>query len=198
MNIKKILFYLLAAVLGGCVPSLHPLYSDKDVIFEEKLLGQWKEGDNIWTFEKGAEPNSYDLSIMIDEEDGRFKAHLTKIEGKLFLDLFPEEAEINANDYYKMHILPAHSFLKIEAVDPNLVIRAMNPDTMKELLKNNPDILKHEFIESDYPVLTASTEQLRKFMAEHMKDEKFFGDLTNLERIVTAKSEDEKPAEPNK
>ncbi len=34
---KKALFYLLAALLGGCVPvmSLHPLYTEKDVVFEK-------------------------------------------------------------------------------------------------------------------------------------------------------------------
>lgn len=48
MKGKKLLFYSLAAILGGCVPvmSLHPLYTEKDVLFEEKLLGSWVDGPN--------------------------------------------------------------------------------------------------------------------------------------------------------
>jgi len=48
MKTKKLLFYSLAALLGGCVPvmSLHPLYTEKDVLFEEKLLGRWVDGPN--------------------------------------------------------------------------------------------------------------------------------------------------------
>ncbi len=34
MRIKKLLFYLLAALLGGCVPvmSLHSLYTEEDEV----------------------------------------------------------------------------------------------------------------------------------------------------------------------
>ena len=46
MKTKKFLFYLLAVFLGGCVLSLHPLYTEKDLIFEEKLLGTWAKNDS--------------------------------------------------------------------------------------------------------------------------------------------------------
>ena len=41
MNTRKALFCILALLLGGCLPvmSLHPLYTDDDLVFEEKLLG---------------------------------------------------------------------------------------------------------------------------------------------------------------
>ena len=56
MKVKKFLFYLLAALLGGCVPvmSLHSLYTEENVVFEEKLLGTWVDDPNspetIWEF----------------------------------------------------------------------------------------------------------------------------------------------------
>ncbi len=48
MNAKKFFFYLLAVLLGSCVPvmSLHPLFNEKDVVFDEKLLGTWVEEPN--------------------------------------------------------------------------------------------------------------------------------------------------------
>ena len=55
---KKALFYLIAALLGGCLPvaSLHPLYTDKDVIFEKELLGKWVDDPNnpefTWQFSR--------------------------------------------------------------------------------------------------------------------------------------------------
>ncbi len=58
MRTKKLLFHLPAALLAGCVPvmSLHPLYTDKDVIFEEKLLGTWLDDpnspDTAWQFKR--------------------------------------------------------------------------------------------------------------------------------------------------
>lgn len=67
MRTKKLLFHLLAALLAGCVPvmSLHPLYTDEDVIFEEKLLGTWLDDSNdTWTFERISEfHESYALTF---------------------------------------------------------------------------------------------------------------------------------------
>lgn len=34
-------FYLLAVILGGCVPSLHPLFTENDLIFDANLVGKW-------------------------------------------------------------------------------------------------------------------------------------------------------------
>jgi len=199
MSTKLSAFYLAVILIAGCVPSLHPLYTEKDVIFEEKLLGRWKEDDNIWTFKKGSDPNSYELNIRVDNEDGRFEAHLTKIKDSMYLDLYPDEPEIQANDYYKMHLLPVHTFLKVEAIDPNLQMRMMNPEFIAELVESNPDAVKHELVDDDNDrvVLTASTQQLRQFIAEYENEEKLFGDISNMERIVAAECEDEKPAEPN-
>jgi len=61
MSTKKLLFYLLAVLLGGCLPglpvvSLHPLFGEKDVVFDEKLLGVWVDDPNspetTWEFKK--------------------------------------------------------------------------------------------------------------------------------------------------
>ena len=43
MRTKKILFYCLAALMGGCVPimSLRPLFTSEDLVFDEKLLGTY-------------------------------------------------------------------------------------------------------------------------------------------------------------
>ncbi|MHC4244422.1 MAG: hypothetical protein ACYSU4_18605, partial [Planctomycetota bacterium] len=82
-QVKKALFYLLAALLGGCVPvmSLHPLYTEKDVVFEERLLGRWVDDpsspETIWEFSRIEEPNNAYNLLFSDEEGkkGSFVAH---------------------------------------------------------------------------------------------------------------------------
>ena len=36
---------LLAVVLSACVPSLHPFYTETDLVFDPALLGEWVEED---------------------------------------------------------------------------------------------------------------------------------------------------------
>ena len=47
-----LLGFLLLPV--GCVPSLHPLYTDQDVIFDQSVLGVWAEDGSKETW--GAHP----------------------------------------------------------------------------------------------------------------------------------------------
>ena len=197
MNIKKLLFYLLAGLLGGCVPSLHPLYTDKELVFQEELLGTWVEsGGQEWRFEKSEGEKSYDLTVGDGSEKGEFIAHLVKIDGMLFLDLFPEKPQLEANNFYKLHLLRVHTFMKIELIEPTLQMRMIDPDKMQDMLEDNPTLIKHEILE-DGIVLTASTEQLQQFMIEHANDEGLFGDASELKRLESKDPNDPKLIDPN-
>ncbi len=196
MKTRKFLFYLLAGLLGSCVPSLHPLYTDKELVFDEKLLGSWNEGDQVWEFKKGEKEKSYDLVTDEEGKKGEFTAFLVRLQDSskadkekesarqtlLFLDLYPKEPKLETTDFYKFHLLPVHTFLKIEQLGTTLKIQAMNPEKLEKMLEGKPDLIKHEVLE-DRIVLTASPKDLQKFMLEHVKDEGLFGDPTELERI---------------
>ena len=105
METKIILFCLLSLILGGCIPltlSLHPLYTDDTVVYDEKLIGKWMGGDEIWQFSKAGE-KEYELRVLMSEKEGRFEAHLLELEGNMYLDLYPDSNESleNMNELYK-------------------------------------------------------------------------------------------------
>lgn len=196
MNCKKFLCYLLVFALGGCVPviSLHPLFSDADTIFEKKLLGTWVEDSNNptkWEFSDVNEPkNTYKL-IFTDEESkkGSFVARLVKLEDKLFMDVYPSEMPSDVNDaaktnwpYNAFFLIPAHTFLKIDSIEPTLKIALMMESDMKDLLTEKPDAVKHTFV-NDRLVLTASTKELRAFLLKYSNDKRLFmGDVALIRK----------------
>jgi len=77
--------------LSSCflVPSVHPLYTEADIVFDPALLGVWTADDSKDTLtfiEEGA--NSYKLIVAGDDgPKGEFIVHLVKIGGARFLDL---------------------------------------------------------------------------------------------------------------
>jgi len=162
------LFYLAALIVGGCIPSLHPLYTDQTLIFDEALIGKWigrdNSGDEIWQFSKAGE-KEYELRIVKDEKEARFEAHLLELEGKMYLDLYPGENQSmeNLNDYYKMHLISAHTFMKVDLTEPNLKLNWF----MQKLLEDDPNLLPHETVNKDQIILTASTEELQGFVIEN-------------------------------
>jgi hypothetical protein len=196
MKTKKALFYLLAGILAGCVPSLHSLFTEKDTFFDPQLVGAWSSSSEsskeTWQFTKKPDSNSYEV-IFTDNDGnkGSFVGALGKIDGMTFLDLFPDNTlmEIRSNEFYQAHLVPAHTFMKIEQIQPVLKMRAMDPDKTREMLKNDPNLLKYELIDDNRVVITAPTQQLQKFMKEHANDKGLFDGLTELKRL--------EPAEPN-
>ena len=207
---RKLLFYLLAAILGGCVPvmSLHPLYTEKDVIFEEKLLGTWVDDPNgpeaIWEFRRPEEAEKEYKLIVTDEEGkkGSFAVHLVKLTGRLFLDVYPanfpggdidlQEEDPNTLPYNSFFFVPTHTFIKIDSIGPELKMRLTDDEEMETLLKEDPNAVKHEIVEGK-PVLTASTKELQAFVLKYADDERLFSEETVLSRKKI-----KEPTDPNR
>ena len=214
MKTKEIFFYILAVLAGGCVPvmSLHPLHNEQTIVFEEKLLGTWVEEPNdksIWQFKRNASKDysekTYNLTFSDEKNSkGLFAAHLVKLEDKLFLDVYPIEMPCDTGDpnkvnwvYNAFFFVPAHTFIKVDAIEPNLTMRITDDEEMEKLLKEKPDAVKHQIVE-DYDsniLLTAPTEELQKFVLQYADDSRAFGSQIVLSRKETKdanKSDDTK------
>ena len=210
MKAKKILFYLLAALLGGCVPvvSLHSLYTKENVVFEEKLLGTWVDDPNspetTWEFNRIEESkNAYKLIFSDDKgQKGSFVANLVKLQNKLFLDVYPDELPWEPDDpneakwlYNSFFLIPVHTFIKIDSIEPQLKMRLTDDDKMAKLLKEDPNAVKHTSIE-DRLILTASTKELQAFVLKYAEDNRVFTNEVVLNRRETEKTNTLKAIEP--
>jgi hypothetical protein len=210
MNTKKFLFYLLAALLGGCIPvmSLHPLYTEETTVFEEKLLGNWIQDNNetTWEFSCPDKPAKTYKLILFDDENkkGSFDAHLTKLQNKLYLDVYPGAPPWDEEDpnkliwqYNTLFLMPVHTFIKIDSIEPQLKMRLTDDDEMKKLLKENPNAVKHESVKDGF-VLTASTKELQAFVIKYADDSRLFTDETVLRRKQTRASNEPNDISPEK
>ena len=136
--------------------------------------------------------------IYTDEEGkkGHFDAGLGKLNNMMFLNIFPQEPKLKENDFYKFHILRVHSFIKIEQIEPTLKMRTMDPDKMKEMLENDPNLIKYEIVQ-DRLVLTAPTKELQEFMKAHANDEGLFGEPGEWKRVQPREPDDPNAIDPN-
>ena len=191
--IKLVLAFLFVGVMVGCyVPSIHPLYTNQDLIFNPDLVGQWVEsekGKSQWMFAK-KEEKSY--ALRITQEDKKvfvFTARLLKVGAYHYLDLFPDTEDDTNDDFLLKSMLPVHSFLRIKQLTPTLEVEIMNTTWLTDFLKSNPDAVKHEamlFGEKDEPltVLTEKPKELQAFLAKHEKTEKVWNALNSLTKKI--------------
>ena len=181
MKLKTSGLILIAFLLAGCWPkSLHPFYTEKDVITDPKLAGKWldtEDGkvDATWTFTE-AENKRYDLVIRDDKDEVyKFDARLFILDGQRYLDLFSQKRD--------MSIIPAHHLLKVTELGSGLQFSTPNFEWLDKWLKENPKALAHlrvmdpenrENRDHDEPVLTAETKDLQSFLRKHKDEEGFW------------------------
>ncbi len=166
--------------LAGCVPTLNPVYTEENLVFESSVLGVWKQENTkaTWDFTKHGD-KQYRL-VFTDKtgQSGRFIAHLAKIDETTFLDLSLEKSEIEANAFYKYHLLPIHSVYMVKKLEPKMELTTIDLRWLNSYLESHPDSIQHA-TQGNRKLITASTKELQAFLLKH-KD-KFTAQL-NLKR----------------
>ena len=174
---------LSVLILAGCIPSLHEIYTEDDVVFDPALVGTWNQADGQgrWEFSRSGEKAYRLVHSDKDGRKGAFVVHLVKIGDLRFLDLYPEDPKLELNELYQFHLLPAHTFMHVPQVEPTLKLSVLNPEWLEKLLEQDPDAIRHEKVK-DRLVLTASTAELQAFLTRHHATEDAFADPLELTR----------------
>jgi hypothetical protein len=229
---KKFLLLLAGLLLlTGCVPvdSLNPLYTDKDLAFDESLLGSWVGAD------KGEEGG---LEILAREKDGKksyllvmtdkdkdlnvfkktvYHAWLVKLDEHLFLDVVQQSFEPQSATYFlqvksgksgptiqpalvkigeadylefqnaapdgkvRARVRRAHWIMKVAKEEKTLQLDWADDEAFGKAVQAGtvklPSTLLGEGKNKDV-VITASTQELQKFVVEHAEDKTFFNRKT--------------------
>ena len=182
---------VLAMVLLGWTPSLHPIYTEDDLYFEPALCGTWQCEEEGWTLLEFAEnPDidmAYDLSFTDDEGNpGSLLLRLVKVEDHMFLDCFPPMHEdlVFGDDL----TLDLHGFVLVEKIEPEFVIRDLDGEWLRDYLGEHPDELKLDTVQSVYAdcssrLLTSTTEEIQAFMVKHIDTEGAYGEPISFNQI---------------
>jgi hypothetical protein len=186
-KISLLVLVLVIAALQSCtIFSLHPLYEEEDLLYESALIGLWQDkedGDEFVAFER-IEDNRYLFRYMEAPKGGNipeitdtvsFEAGLLKVGDHYFLDLYPYFTGDRDESYFLFrNFVPTHSFLKIEWKTDEIILYMFEPDRMKKLFEQNRIRIKHEIINDDYIVITASTQDLQQFIKKYADDSAAF------------------------
>ncbi len=167
-RVLPVLPVLLLLPLPGClVVSLQPIYDEQHVVFEEGLIGTWKEADGNATLvvARGAW-NAYELAYTEGTDTTRVSGFLTRVGHSVLLDVTTaagvEEPPVTVQ---------AHWVFLADLRGDTLTLRAMDFDWFKShsghkaqaTLGIVPDVDGNR-------VMTASTAVLREWLTHHVSD----------------------------
>lgn len=181
---RRTLMWLAAgatvAGLAACSsPSLRSLYAPQSIVLDSQLPGEWvTDGPTVTRVTVSeAEGGLYAGSMTIHHE-GQFKTALaleialTRIDEHLFVDLFlakPDRERLASQ--YGFLALPVHQFMLMKIEDDTLRVWSFDGDWIRKSSGTNGFATETLPIAGqDVAVITADTESLRRFIAEHADD----------------------------
>jgi len=197
---KKLLFcFILLIVVNSCIPSLHPLYTKKDLILDNTIVGTWISDESskdisVWNIKKykyieqpgpfgGKHKFSdklYRLEHIQYSDTIGFDLFLIKLDNNFYFDFYPEDYE-SENYMRNIHLFPVHTFAKVEIEKNSIKINQFSISFLEELIKQNRIKISHEKSGQNI-ILTASTEELQKFVVKYADDEDAFEEPILLKR----------------
>ena len=189
---------VLAFILPGCVYTLYPIYTIKDLVYDNKLEGEWGTpgSKDSWKFENLLQhelapyrnkaewekqeflksslinKNSYLLTYTENGETRKMQANLARLDDNLFLDIFPDDLNLK-NKFFENQYVPVHTYAKIKINNDRIELYFFNTDLLNKLLEQNTIRIKHESLEY-YKLITASTDELQKFVKKYADREDLF------------------------
>ena len=170
------------------VKSLHPFYTEKDLVYKPELIGKWTGKDSAsWEirqhkafaglFKDEKPTQSYDIICTDNKGTSKFLAHLFSVGGQLYLDFYLPDIE--GPDLAVMHLIPAHTLARVELANNQITINWYNEEWLVKLFSENRIRIAHERIPYDLDkndpdhfqvVLTAPTADLQKFIIKYGND----------------------------
>jgi hypothetical protein len=163
-----------ALLVVGCIPSLNPFYTEKDLVSDKRIVGEWidkSESKEVWKFEE-AENKGYKFTYTEKEgKTGEFDAKLFKLGKEYFIDLIPSKCDFATNqaDLVAFAVFPGHLLIRVTQFEPELKLAFTDLDWLSKALEKDPSILQHH-VEDKRVVLTASTKDLQKFVLKHLTE----------------------------
>ena len=180
----RIAMLSMALGLTGCVPSLQPLYTEKDTVFDPALVGVWQKEKETWTLGAG-EGRAYEVTMKPEKGPAAgFEAHLVQLGKARFLDLYPEERDED-NAFYEFHRIPAHSISRIWLEGDTLRVAMLQDRWLADRIRSGQVQIGHEFVgpKRDAVILTAPTPQLQALVMRYADDTKAFADPEKYRRV---------------
>jgi len=191
---KKIIlttaFALLLIFLSSCLTTLHPIFTEKDLAYDPKLIGVWntenegKKGKVM--ISNLATENSVELPgnisaikqkgyfIIYQDENGKvsdqYIAFLARIGKHLYFDYFPadKKEDRKLDEFFGVHFVRMHTSYRVEILkDGSFELSQLDGSYVKNLIDEKKIRISHETDADDNTVITASTKELQQYLLKY-------------------------------
>ena len=183
-------FALLLIFLSGCLTTIHPIFTEKDLAYDSKLIGAWdteNEGKKgKVTINNLATENSVELPgnisvikqkgyfIIYQDENGKvsdqYIAFLARIGKHLYFDYFPadKKGDRKLDEFFGVHFVRMHTSYRVEILkDGSFELTQLDEGYVRRLIEEKKIRISYEKDADDNTVITASTKELQQYLLKY-------------------------------
>ena len=189
-KVSVILACTLVIFLSSCLRTLHPIFTSRDIVYEPKLIGNWKtenqgtKGSVIIT--SLAVDNSIELPekisrlrqlgylISYQDENGKateqYIAFLARIGKHLYFDYFPADKKDNKtiDEFFASHFVKMHTSYRVDtSKDGGFELSQLDELYVTKLIDEKKIHIIHEKDLKSNIVITASTDELQQYIIKY-------------------------------
>ena len=160
---------------------------------KNELIGTWvsSDEDELTVIIDSVAHDKYEFTMIDDEDTVAFEMGLLELNNQYFIDLYPLEdcsfpggGNCDMIELLVRNYIPIHTFMKLDYVNGILVLTEFDNERLIDLFANNRIRLPREMINDDeYVVITASTDELQKFISRYANDAEAFNEPSKYHRL---------------
>jgi hypothetical protein len=187
-NIHALAILVLVLGLTSCLSTVQPIFTEKDLVFDHKLLGKWRyTSKSASGFVEISVANNQDLAQQpglsklagktyllrytnAEGGDAAYFGFMVKLGNKYYMDHYPSETPATANyePFYKNHYLKMHTcYLLSRNKDNSFELKQFDETYMKQLIDDKKIRIRHETREDGSLIITASTQELQQYIMKY-------------------------------
>ena len=183
-------FTFLLIFLSSCLTTLHPIFTEKDLAYDPKLIGTWnieREGSKERVIITNlATENSLELPgnisdikekgylISYQHEDSvnpeRYIAFLARIGKYLYFDYYPayNKEDQKIDEIFGAHYVKIHTSYRVEILnDGSFELSQLDGSYVNSLIDQKKIRISYETGADDNIVITASTSELQQYLIKY-------------------------------
>lgn len=177
----------MLSLLNSCgLLTLHPIFTEKDLVFDARILGTWKTGNGVVIQYARASKNELgELSEVFKQQsdkiylmkrkdpDGRetkYYAFLVKLGPDYYFDYYPTTVDRTGkiDEFYAVHHVRLHAISRVDIVsNASIKIAEFDDSYMKKLIDAKNIRIRREQLGKDKFLVTASTDELKQYIIKY-------------------------------
>jgi hypothetical protein len=202
--IVSLILFAAVLFLAGCLTTLHPIFTGKDLVTDTRLIGTWENAKDkqkvVYRLPDAGELNNLSQTLqseaakiyMLDEKDeqGNLRstnyAFMVKLGKYYYMDYYPasEKERQSCDRFFAVHYVPMHSIYRIQFKNDNSFnVQRLDGGYLEKLIKNKQIRIKHEVMEDGGIFITAPTQELQQYLIKYSEVPEAYSDIDSYAKV---------------